>query len=253
MGEKRIRKLDVDEQIRRSGEYQYFSRLLAIYPSGILSVVSDTWDLWKVLTEYLPKLKDKIVARHGKLVVRPDSGNPADILCGDPLAVSGSPAQKGVIEILWDTFGGTVNSQGYKVLDPHVGAIYGDSITVKLAEEICKRLAEKGFASTNVVFGIGSFTYQYNTRDTFGQAMKATWAQVNGKACDLWKCPVTDSGGKKSAKGRLAVIRNSNGELTLLQGVDAFDSDGGMLSLVWRNGIFYRTQTFDAIRRRLHC
>lgn len=160
-----------------------FTRLLALYPSGILSVVSDTWDLWKVLTEYLPALKDQILARDGKLVIRPDSGDPVDIICGtlfpgwddpnmpwnfnaqkhEPL-----PSEKGVIELLWDVFGGTVNAQGYKVLDSHVGAIYGDSINLQRAFDICTRLKAKGFASTNIALGIGSYTYQMNTRDTFG-------------------------------------------------------------------------------------
>lgn len=171
-------------------EYQVFKTLLKTYPTGILSVVSDTFDLFKVITEYLPRLKQEILARDGKLVIRPDSGNPVDILCGEEFIGIGmldypskedkddwdfcekehynTPQGKGVIELLWDVFGGTINEQGYKVLDPHIGAIYGDSITIDRADEICKRLEAKGFASTNVVLGIGSFTYQYNTRDTFG-------------------------------------------------------------------------------------
>ena len=132
------------------------------------------------------------MARDGKLVIRPDSGDPVDILCGTQIFEDRdhyndyeldresilSSEEKGVIELLWDVFGGTVNEQGYKVLDPHIGAIYGDSITIDRADEICKRLASKGFASTNVVLGIGSFTYQYNTRDTFGFAMKATYVEL---------------------------------------------------------------------------
>ena len=74
-------------------------------------MVSDTWDLWKVLTEYLPALKSEIEGRDGKLVIRPDSGDPADILCGDPTAEYGSPANKGVIQLLWETFGGTTNKK----------------------------------------------------------------------------------------------------------------------------------------------
>jgi nicotinamide phosphoribosyltransferase len=173
----------------KDDEIGTFRRLLETYPTGILSVVSDTWDLWKVCTEHVVTLKEEIMARDGKLVIRPDSGNPADILCGLNTGpdmyhtkIALYPAYKGVIELLWDVFGGTINEQGYKVLDPHIGAIYGDSITIERAEEICKRLEDKGFASTNVVLGIGSFTYQYNTRDTFGFAMKATYVEVNGEA-----------------------------------------------------------------------
>ena len=128
-----------------------FRRLLEIYPKGILSVVSDTWNLWEVCTEHVVTLKEEILARDGKLVIRPDSGDPVDILCGDiTIAVENggveTPASKGVIELLWDVFGGTVNEQGYKVLDPHIGAIYGDSITIDIANEICNRLEAKGFA-----------------------------------------------------------------------------------------------------------
>jgi len=181
----------------KDDEVGTFRRLLTeTYPTGILSVVSDTWDLWKVCTEHVVTLKEEILARDGKLVIRPDSGNPVDILCGKGIYESGDrlltneeidedvhiPTFKGVIELLWDVFGGTVNSQGYKVLDPHIGAIYGDSITIDRANEICTRLESKGFASTNVVLGVGSFTYQYNTRDTFGFAMKATYVEITHKA-----------------------------------------------------------------------
>jgi nicotinamide phosphoribosyltransferase len=165
-------------------ELQTIKNLMETFPTGILSIVSDTWDLWKVITMYLPELKNEILARDGKLVIRPDSGDPVDIICGtfdpryDHPGSNLTPATKGVIELLWDIFGGTTNEQGYKILDSHIGAIYGDSITLDRAEEICKRLHSKGFASTNIVLGIGSFTYQYNTRDTFGFAMKATYVEI---------------------------------------------------------------------------
>ena len=94
---------------------------------------------------------------------------------------AGTAAREGLIGCLWKIFGGTVNAKGFRELDPHIGAIYGDSITEQRAQEICQRLEAKGFASTNVVLGIGSFTYQYVTRDTFGFAIKATWARVNGR------------------------------------------------------------------------
>ncbi|MFJ8247055.1 hypothetical protein [Peribacillus asahii] len=87
---------------------------------------------------------------------------------------------------------------GYKLLDPHIGAIYGDSITLERAEEICSRLEKQGFASTNVVLGVGSFSYQYNTRNTFGFTMKATSAEINGEERLLFKDPKTDDGTKRS-------------------------------------------------------
>ena len=148
------------------GELESFKDLIQnVFPSGIISIVSDTWDLWKVCTEYLTELKDVILARDGKVVIRPDSGDPIDIICGTGEKIvlnfgeedfeKLSSIGKGVIELLWDVFGGTTNEKGYKVLDPHIGAIYGDSITLERAREILERLKSKGFASSNIVFGVG--------------------------------------------------------------------------------------------------
>ena len=251
------------------GERELFRRLLASYPVGLVSVVSDTFDLWKVLTDYLPSLHDEVMARDGKIVVRPDSGNPVDILTGNvqPLhEVRGeeslaeafaddirerSPEQKGVVELLWEKFGGTVNEKGFKQLDPHVGVIYGDSITAERARTIIDRLAAKGFASTNVVFGIGSFTYQYNTRDTFSSAIKATLAEVDGEEYNLFKNPVTDDGTKRSATGRLAVLRREDGELYLQEKATPEQEAASELQTVWKNGEYVRFQTFAEVREVL--
>lgn len=185
-------------------ERETFARLIKHYPTGIVSIVSDTWDFWHVLTVILPSMKDLIMERDGKIVIRPDSGNPIDIICGDPKAEWGTPAYKGAIQLLWDVFGGTVNSKGFKVLDSHIGLIYGDSITLERGKRIFERLAENGFASSNVVLGVGSYTYQHNTRDTYGFAMKATGAIINGEEHQLFKDPITDDGTKKSFKGFLS-------------------------------------------------
>lgn len=230
------------------GELATFERILDLYPEGIVSVVSDTWDLWHVLTDVLPKLKERILARSGKLVIRPDSGDPADILCGGP-----TRRGKGVMQLLWDLFGGTVNEKGFKVLDPHVGAIYGDSINYERAKEITERLAANGFASTNVVFGIGSYNYQYVTRDTYGFAMKATWAEINGKGVNLYKTPATDDGVKNSAKGRLAVLKDEeSGRLYCQQRATASEEDASLLQPVWKDGQFLWQHGFGQIKKRLH-
>lgn len=229
-----------------------FRRLLELYPSGVVSVVSDTWDLWHALTNILPTLRDQIMARDGKLVIRPDSGDPVKILCGDPEAEPGTPAHQGVVALLWQVFGGTATAggAGYRQLDPHVGAIYGDSITYERARAICERLAANRFASTNVVLGIGSYTYQYVTRDTYGFAMKATSVDVNGERRDLFKRPVTDSGVKFSATGRLAVVEGK-GELTLIERATPEQEAASLLTPVWANGEFLREDHFNAIRHRL--
>ena len=233
-----------------TGEQETFKRLITeVYPNGIVSIVSDTWDLWKVLTEYLPNLKEEVLARDGKVVIRPDSGDPADIICGNP---NGKTAEekKGVIELLWEIFGGQTNSKGYKELDSHIGAIYGDSITTERATDICERLKQKGFASTNVVLGIGSFTYQYNTRDTFGFAMKATYGEVNGEGREIFKDPITDDGTKKSAKGLLKVEKK-NDVFTLTDSVSWDEEKTGELKVVFKDGKLLVDDSLQNIRNRV--
>jgi nicotinamide phosphoribosyltransferase len=236
----------------KDDEIGTFRYLMDTYPTGILSVVSDTWDLWKVLTDYLPALKEEVLARDGKLVIRPDSGDPVDIICGETKTLGDHSAKgKGVIEILWEVFGGTTNTQGFKVLDAHIGAIYGDSITTDKAEQICQRLHDKGFASTNVVLGIGSFTYQFNTRDTFGFAMKATSVVVNGERREIFKDPITDDGIKKSAKG-LVKIELIDGEYVLVDQVTEAEEQAGELQIIYVDGQFVNTVTIQEIRDRIN-
>ena len=222
-----------------------------LYPSGTLSVVSDTYDLWQVCTDFLPRLKDRIMARVGKLVIRPDSGDPELILCGDPFAPAGSPAHRGVVNLLADEFGTVLNEQGYRDLDPHVGAIYGDSITYERAEAITSNLMRHGFASTAVTFGYGSFTYQYQTRDTFKMAMKATWVQINGTGRDIQKDPVTDDGTKKSATGRLAVRRSMDGRPYLIEHATSEQEAEQELQVVYEDGKLLRQQSFADVRDTL--
>lgn len=222
----------------REGELATFERLLDLYPAGIVSVVADSFDLFQVLTEFLPKLKDKIMARDGKLVIRPDSGDPELILCGDPAAADGSPQRKGVINLLAETFGTTApNAAGYRELDPHVGTIYGDSITYERAGSITENLMRQGYASTVPIFGFGSFTYQFVTRDTHSLAVKATWVQVNGEGRDIFKDPVTGAG-KRSAKGRLAVLGGMDGSLSLVQQATADQEANSRLRTVFDDGRF---------------
>lgn len=302
------------------------------YPTGIVSLVSDTYDYWRVLTEYLPALKDDILARPvnaiglSKVVIRPDSGNPADIICGtveyvfDTLEVAlrkvgalheneasndceGSyncgageyfstvhtkddgkyyllttsfeynrhdktyyyieetgetvyeeitptAAEKGSVELLWETFGGTVTEQGYKVLDSHIGLIYGDSITPAVALDVFQRLEAKGFASTNIVFGIGSYTMNYNTRDSLGMAVKATYAEVGGKGYELFKDPITDSGMKKSAKGLLRVEKE--GDNFVLYDQQTVEQEKlGELKTVFLDGVLTSETSLSEIRNLL--
>jgi nicotinamide phosphoribosyltransferase len=291
----------------KDDEIGTFARLIAQYQYGILSIVSDTWNLWTVLTEYAPALKAEIEARKdvldpdgsliqpAKVVFRPDSGDPVKILTGykykelqqghvwlskfgsthihNDICVAGAeavkigenyfkleegnvlgntlslPEVKGVVQLLWDEFGGEVNEAGFKQLTK-VGAIYGDSITLKRAQQIMDRLADNGFASGNVVLGIGSFTYQYNTRDTFGMAVKATYGVVDGVPRNVFKDPITDDGTKKSATGLLRV-ELENGEYVLYDKQTPEQEKEGELQTIFLNGQARNLTTLAEIRARV--
>lgn len=325
----RIPELDI-----RDAETATFKDLLTrVYPSGIVSLVSDSYNFWDTLTITLPELKDTIMSRDGRLVIRPDSGNPIDVICGTltnlesfsledcpdekimlkyaeeymherlteetphgeyggdytcdvvwndtiytlnydpdwnrydkkyyyidnygdktPKILKTSPItneHKGSLQILWDIFGGTINSKGYKVLDPHIGLIYGDSITIDRANEICKRLEAKGFASSNVVFGIGSYSFVGSlTRDTFGMAIKATAITNRNKLVELYKDPVGDSS-KKSAKGLMRVDLINNEYVTQDQ-VSWEAEAGGCLVPIYSDGTILSRERFSTIKARLN-
>lgn len=247
-----------------------------IVPTGILSIVVDTWDYFRFINETLRELKDEILQRDGKIVVRPDSGDPADIICGtikyavnpslseeyksalvskyadSDLSRPSTPEERGSIEILWDIFGGTVNEKGFKELDPHIGLIYGDGMFKARIEDINARLAAKGFVSTNWVAGIGSYSYQMMTRDNLSSAVKATYAVVNGEGRNLFKNPKTDDGTKKSATGKLAVTTDPRtGELRQIEQAEPWQIENSRIQPVWENGKSLKESSFADVRRTL--
>lgn len=307
------------EDIRLIAEVMFVYDLITrIVPNGIVSNVSDTYDFWAMVSRGYKYLKDVIMRREGlgpqpgKVVVRPDSGDPVKVICGmspvcgedgkaidfesedaaydwletedrirqmkdkDCIKIGGVfygfsatvyddytegcgidtdvtfdyEVVAGAIRTLYKIFGGTITETGHKLLDSHIGLIYGDSITTKRAEEILRRLAEQGYAAANVVFGVGSFTYQCNTRDTFGFAVKATNSVINGEDVAIFKDPKTDSK-KKSAKGRLFVDR-VDGEFVLYDNVTKGNEarEGNLLKVFYRDGKFLSRVTLDEIRQR---
>lgn len=174
---------------------------------------------------------------------------------------------KGTVELLWEIFGGTVNEAGYKVLDKHVRAIYGDSITPTRANEIYRRLAEKGFAACNVALGAGSFSTQCAetpdgrlfpfTRDSYGIAVKATWCSDENKGVErqLFKNPKTDTGKfKKSQRGLIYVTTDENGEIIAKDGytTETIPKDGNLLQPIFRDGKMLKETTLAEVRQRLH-
>ena len=204
------------------GELETFERMLDIYPTGIVSVVSDTYDYWNVIENMLPILKDRILARDGKFVVRPDSGDPEEII-------------PHTIDKLGDIFGYSINSKGYKELNPKIGLIYGDAIYIERFERILHRLEEIGWASNNLVIGVGGIILQNHSRDDYGFAMKASYIEVNGEPRSIYKCPKTDTK-KKSHKGMLAVVVDYvDGALSIktLEECDKTLEESGIMKVVY--------------------
>ena len=298
------------------GEVEYVKEVLKKFDTGIVSYVADSYDYFSFLDRVLPAVKNEVMARDGKFVVRGDSGDPVEIIAGikipDFTSVGGfnlaatdavyagidldnihegqnftvykfndtiyrvesyvttdeyglldsvdivnvqphtlTTQDKGTIERLWEIFGGTVNELGYKVLDSHIGMIYGDGITEQRATEILTRLKDKGFVSTNIVFGIGSYTLNMTSRDDLGTAIKATSAVVNGERVAIYKDPKTDTS-KKSARGLLQVSTNIGGGYLLSDDVSPRDAEDSLLKTVWKDGKFVQTVTFDDIIKTMH-
>jgi nicotinamide phosphoribosyltransferase len=149
------------------------------------------------------------------------------------------------------TFGGIVNEKGFKVLDSHIGLIYGDAISLAKQKIILTRLIEKGFAPSNLVLGIGSYTYEYVTRDTFGFAMKATWGVVGNEEKVIYKDPITDRGFKKSAHGLLMVYRDENGDIKLKDNCTKEEEASGLLEVIFEDGVLIKRTSLQEIRNKV--
>lgn len=231
-------------------EITLLRRLLTeIYPDTSFSAVLDSYDYWNVIDKVLPQLKKEILEHNGCMLMRGDSGDCVEVVT------------KTVFR-LWEIFGGTVNSKGYKVLDPHVKAIYGDSITIQRCEEIYKILIENGFACNNVALGVGSFSMQCVeengelkpfTRDTFSSCIKATYCEVDGKPIPIFKNP-KEGGFKKSQKGLCYVYRNADGSLAFEDGYtkDNLPKENNLLEIVYKDGRLVKEQSLEDIRALLN-
>ena len=286
----------------KGDEREYVRKIITDkVPTGICSLVGDTWDI-KDFVDMVISLKEEVLARpvnqfgQSKVVVRPDSGNPADIICGFPYLAINHPDWTigqcitatrdagyyhfidvatgqgyrvdeavggvqyatqmdkreiwGVVEQLWNGFGGTVTAKGYKMLHERVGTIYGDSITLEIAENMMSRLSAKGFASCNVVLGIGSFTYRYVTRDSLGYAIKATGGVVNGQFRELFKDPVTDNGVKKSAKGLISVSIDADGNYVQKDCATMEEYESSVHQLVFKDSVAYNEVDWPTVCNR---
>lgn len=230
-------------------EITLLRRLLTeIYPNTSFSVVLDSYDYWHVIDTLLPLLKEEILSHNGCMLMRGDSGDCVEVVT------------KTVFK-LWEEFGGTVNSKGYKVLNPHVKAIYGDSITVQRCEQIYRILMENGFACSNVALGVGSFSFQCIeedgvlkpfTRDTFSSCIKATYCEIDGKPYPIFKDP-KEGGFKKSQRG-CCVVFEENGGLQYRDGLSWEEAAvaENFLQTVFKDGVLVKEQSLQEIRNRLH-
>lgn len=253
-----------------------FKRLINdLYPSGFVSIVSDTWDFWNVIENFLPKLKKDIMARDGRVVIRPDSGDPVDIICGlrtnphfntrmkegkyyccyapfndDAEYVEVSEGQYyGAYYMLGKIFGWNTTSKDYRYPSTKVGLLYGDSITLERQKQIYLRLENAHMAACNLVLGVGS--YQYASRDSLGFAIKATACVVNGELKEIFKHPKTDDGTKNSLKGLIAVYKGLDGKYTATDQVSIEEEKEGCLETVFEDGILKKEYSLEEIRQRI--
>lgn len=302
-------------------EIFFVKMITELYPDKPFGFVADSYDYWNFVGNIVPKYKELILNHNGRINIRPDSGNPEEIICGkapmwkehkskemferyytnsemmrlvyanerdssgnlmpiyvdingEKLVVTweekdnadifhyrkATLEERGTLNVLWETFGGTINSKGYKVLNSHIGMVYGDAMTLQSVESICGHMMNLGFAVENVVFGAGSYSFQYNTRDTQGWAYKATYAEIDGKPIMVYKDPKTSNGDKKSQRGMVRVYRDTDGEIKFIDGIypgmvitdDLKTSDIDLMETVFINGSLIKNTSLNEIRLNIH-
>lgn len=215
----------------RENEELVVGRLLEKYSKGILSLVADSYNIYNFAEKICGEtFKDKILAREGVLVIRPDSGDPEEVMLK-------------LVNILWKKFGGTINSKGFKVINPKVRLLWGDGINLHGVENVFGAFKINGWAAENIAcFGIGSNLLQKVDRDLLRFAFKCSAQKRNGVWYDVFKSPI--EGGKESKKGRLKLIKVNNEYKTVRL------EDGGedLLVTVFENGELKNEITFDEVR-----
>ena len=283
------RKLQLQQAL---GECFNLGRLLTVvYPTGLFSYVSDTYDFWRTVELIVPALKNIITNRDGKCILRPDSSNPVDVLCGqmyvgdsyedldvslkeneygwcyneqgvkryykatdtdlELVDVKDIPAiQKGVVRSLWDTFGGTVNEKGFKVLDSHIGVVYGDGMFFERIEQIYKQTIDNEFSIENFCLAVGAFLLSGIGRDDLAVAIKASAFVVNGEVVPVYKQPVTDAS-KNSVKGFLKVVKGEDGEYSLIDNVSMEEEKETALQTIFLNGQLQNQASYETVINRL--
>ena len=226
-----------------AGELEVFRHILEAYPTGIISVVSDSFDIFRACSQHWGgALKETILNRKGTLVIRPDSGDPVYTLLR-------------VFDILFERFGYTINEKGYRVLPPQVRVIQGDGINIDSIRTIYSALKLNGISAENLVLGMGGALLQKVDRDTQQYAIKCAYAVVNGESTNVQKHPLEVNGKgelvksfKTSKSGRLQLVQTETGYQTVAEGAAA---DQGVLETVFINGELIREQNFSDIQANL--
>jgi nicotinamide phosphoribosyltransferase len=223
-------------------EVKAYENMLDAYPTGIRACVSDSYNILRACEElWGGQLREKVLNLNGRLVIRPDSGDPVQTL-------------KKVFNILWDKFGGRTNSKGFKVLDDHIRVIQGDGVNYESIIEILDMMVEEGFSAENIVFGMGGALLQKVDRDTQKFAFKCCSITINGEERDVQKHPLeVDKYGnivqsfKTSKKGHLKLVQTDNGFETIQK---AKDDEGDVMVKVFENGHLLVDYNFQEIRQR---
>jgi nicotinamide phosphoribosyltransferase len=221
----------------KDGEIAAYENMLDQFsgPGKLVAVVSDSYDLWNAIDNiWGDELKKKVEATGGTLIVRPDSGDPVEVVTE-------------TIERLMLKFGYETNSKGYRILPACIRVIQGDGVNEESITDILKAMETRGMSADNVAFGMGGALLQKVNRDTMQFAMKASAAKVNGDWRDVYKDPVTDHW-KRSKKGRLAVIEPEPGVYKTIP-EDELGSQKNILEIVYVNGKLIREFNFEEVRR----
>jgi len=223
----------------RERETQAYANMLEQFggEGNLVAVVSDSYDLWNAIDNiWGDTLKDNVENMGGTLVIRPDSGDPAKVVCE-------------ALTRLAVKFGATTNSKGYKILPNYVRLIQGDGINPQSLGKILDAVMDAGFSADNVTFGMGGGLLQQVNRDTMSWAMKASAICIADTWQDIYKDPIT-SQSKRSKKGRLALIKDSNGQLQTIKEDELSGKQDNLLRDVYVDGTLLIEDTLTTIRKR---
>jgi nicotinamide phosphoribosyltransferase len=217
------------------GEAAQFKRVLEAYPTGIVSIVSDSYDIYKAAEEIVgEQLKDLVLSRDGVTVIRPDSGDPISTVLR-------------LLDILGDKFGTTQTESEYDLLNPKIRLIWGDGINADGIEDILSAMKENYWSADNIVFGMGGGLLQKVNRDTQRFAFKCSAARRNGEWFDIYKDPIDQT--KRSKRGKLALVKGTAWEKNF-HTVESLAEDrpDDILETVFEDGVLLRDMKFDEVR-----